>query len=225
MSNISNRHNVTKFVSGSSEALAGQRLTIAKYKNTDKSPAKYPSVCASIPALAINQNDITDGLMIHINNWIQNVQDSVFKSVYESSGGNMASIGDDEISLVAIENYLNASAVSGRLTKESIESWYKVAMEQIIIYNAAVKNGFISADTPDNELKISEAQEAQLNKVSNAYRDLFSGLSGGATKYNAAVRASLTKMLGFVGEDDAMAERLTARIKAMEAQTDMADLL
>ena len=154
MSNVSTSHNVVPFVSGKSEALTGQRLTVAKYKSTAKSPAKYPNVCASIPLLEISEELFLEhpALIVHVTEWLREKQDDVFKSVYESHGGTLGSVNDAELSIPAIIGYLNASSVSGRLTKESIEQWYASDCAPIIMVNAAVKKGYIGADDADTEL-------------------------------------------------------------------------
>lgn len=223
MSVVSNRHNVIPFISGKSIALDGQRLTVAKYKSTEKQKAKYPNVCASIPVMKISKDDITDSLMVHINEWLQLQQDNVFKSVYESKGGTLASIGDEELNIGAIVGYLNASASSGRLTKEAIESWYKEEMIMIIMINAGVKKGFINANDPDIS-RLSAAQSAELDKVCNVYRDLFSGLAGGSTRYDAMKQDSLKRMLAQATESP-MAERLFNRLESMKEPESIVDIL
>lgn len=225
MSNISNRHNVVSFISGKSEALTGQRLIVAKYKSTAKTPAKYPNVCASVPAMVLESREaIPEALIPHINAWLLEQQDAVFKSVYESNGGVLSSVSDDELSIPAIIGYLSAVSVSGRLTKESIEVWYKSDMEGVIKVTAAVKKGFIGADAADSDFEVTDAQEIQLDLISNSYRDLFSGLAGGATKYDSDIQASLLRMLGLVGESS-MSERLMERVKGMNKVQSIAEYL
>lgn len=224
MSNVSTSHNVVPFVSGKSEALTGQRLTVAKYKSTAKTPAKHPNVCASIPVLEITLESIPQNLVPHINTWLQEQQDNVFKSVYESHGGTLTSVNDAEIGVDSIIGYLSAVSVSGRLTKESIEQWYVSNCKHVIVFNAAVKQGFIGADFEGEELTVTEAQQVQLDKVSNAYRDLFGGLAGGATKYAENVQDSLSRMLSQCAESP-MTERLAQRLEGMKVQKDYADIL
>lgn len=225
MSNISDRHNVVSFVSGKSEALTGQRLTVAKYKSTAKSPAKYPNVCASIPVLEGTEYTLSEnpGLIPHFTDWLQSKQDDVFKSVYESHGGTLSSVSDSELDISSIIGYLNAESVSGRLTKESIEQWYALECKGIIYVNAAVKKGFLAQDADDLEM-LSENQKTDLEKVCNAYRDLFSGLAGGTTKYAPGVQESLNKMLSQCA-DSPMVDRLVGRLESMAVAKDFADLL
>ena len=224
MSNVSTSHNVVAFVSGKSEALTGQRLTVAKYKSTAKTPAKHPNVCASIPVLELTLESIPQALVPHINTWLQEQQDNVFKSVYESHGGTLTSVNDSELGVDSIIGYLSAVSVSGRLTKEAIEQWYTSECKHVIVFNAAVKQGFIGADFDGEELTVTEAQQAQLDKISNAYRDLFSGLAGGTTKYAPSVQDSLNKMLSQCA-DSPMVERLVGRLESMAVAKDFADLL
>ena len=225
MSTISDRHNVVSFVSGKSEALTGQRLTVAKYKSTAKTQAKFPNVCASIPVMECTEYTLSEnpGLLPHFTEWLLSKQDDVFKSVYESHGGTLSSVSDSELDLNSIIGYLNAESVSGRLTKESIEQWYALECKGIIYVNAAVKKGYIPADADDLEM-LSENQKTQLELVCNAYRDLFTGLAGGTTKYAPSVQESLNKMLSQCA-DSPMVERLVGRLESMAVAKDFADLL
>lgn len=226
MSNVSTSHNVVSFVSGKSEALTGQRLTVAKYKSTAKQAARFGNVCASIPVLTVTEELFLDhpGILGHVSNWLQEKQDAVFKSVYESHGGSLSSVNDAELDIPAIIGFLNAQSVSGRLTKESIEAWYMEECAGIIQVQAAIKKGYIGADSADEELTLSDAQLADITKVSNAYKDLFSGLAGGTTRYSAQIQESLSKMLGFCA-DSVMTERLSTRLESMKEQKDYADIL
>lgn len=218
---IGNRHSLTLFVSGSSFPMAGQRLAKIGYKSTKANPAKFPSVCASIPPLENLPENLQD-FAPHILGWLMEKQDSVIRGLYEASNGTRQSVGDDEIGYSAILNYLNAESISGRLTKDAIEQWFKLECEGIVMYTAAVKKGFCSAD--DSNPKFSEIQKGVLQNTVNAYKDLFSGLAGGATKYAENVQDSLLRVLS-VCPESAMVEKLTARLEGMKEQKDFADLL
>jgi len=214
MSNVSTSHNVVPFVSGKSEALTGQRLVIAKYKSTAKQAAKHPNVCASVPVLEIVREEITESLMVHVNEWLREKQDAVFKSVYESHGGTLSSVNDAELDISAIVGFLSAQSVSGRLTKELIDSWYKSEAEGTVKVLFAVSLGFIASDAEDGEFEVTEEQDKKLDSLAKVYGEFFSGLAGGATRYDIKRVESLRKVLGNVG-DSAITERLSARLDSM----------
>lgn len=218
---IGNRHSLTLFVSGTSQALAGQRLAKIGYKSTKANPAKFPSVCASIPPLENLPENLED-FKVHILAWFMEKQDSVIRGLYEASNGTRQSVGDDEIGYSAILGYLNAESVSGRLTKDAIEQWFKLECEGVVLYTAAVKKGFCTPE--DSEPNFSEGQMKELQKTCNAYRDLFSGLAGGATRYAENVQDSLLRILS-VCPESTLTEKLTARIEGMKEQKDFAELL
>lgn len=131
MSNISNRHVVTPFIAGSSRALVTQRLSKVGYKSsTDKItkkviPAKYTSICASVPQVDIAAVSMFSGeLMIHLVALIESAQDGILRSLYESSAGALADITDEDISIPACIAYLGAEAAGSRLSEDSITAWF-----------------------------------------------------------------------------------------------------
>lgn len=143
MSNISNRHTITRFVSGESKPLVTQRLAKCVYKSTTKNPAKFPSVCASLPRLTAD--DVMPHipeLLGHIGSMLENAQDGILRSLYESSVGLRKEITDEEISVTACIAYLSAENAGSRLSEESIGAWFDSDLSDNLTVVIADKLGF-----------------------------------------------------------------------------------
>jgi len=95
MSHFPTQHLITRFDAKKSQPLTGQRLAKIRYKTTEKTPAKFPSVCASVPFL---ENDVimaaAPKLVSHIREMLQNAQDGCIRSLYESRDGTLSAIDD-----------------------------------------------------------------------------------------------------------------------------------
>lgn len=214
---ISNRHTVNPFVAGKSAPMSEQRLARVGYKSTAKNPAKYQSVCASVPQILsadISEEQIKN-LMPHIVGLLESAQDGIFKSLYESADGKLECLRDEDISVDACIAYLSAEAEGSRLTKELLESWFTRAMADNLNVVIAEKLGF-DLSTPE--------QEETVSRHVNAYKGLISALAGGKTLLVDHQIKGLRKALECVPEDD-MSVRIGKRLDAMENKPKMADLL
>ena len=155
MSNVSNRHAVTPFLAGSSKPLVTQRLSKVGYKSsTDKitkkvTAAKYASICASVPQVDITAVQVfAVELMPYLVSVIENAQDGILKSIYESSGGLLADITDEQISIPACISYLAAEAAGSRLSEDSIAAWFASDCADNMTVVIADKLGF-NLSTPE----------------------------------------------------------------------------
>lgn len=211
MSVISNRHAVVAFVSGTSTALSEQRLSKVGYKSTKTTPAKYPSVCASVPMIdpLVIENHL-DALMPHIVTMLEGVQDSVFKSLFESSNGKLEAITDEDISISSLIGYLEAESTGGRLTKEMIGSWYVDKAAETTLALLAEKLGYGD--------ELTQEQMDTLEKHSNGYKEVFASLSGGKTLLLPKQISGLRKVLGMMEQDDDVVNKLVKRLDAMDKQ-------
>lgn len=215
MSNISNRHNVLPFVSGISAALSGQRLAKVGYKQTkvmadrgEKAPA---SICVSIPPLAAEQiMDNIQALLPHISNFLEGVQDSVIRSIYEGRKYALDSVSDEEISVQACISYLSATTESSRWSKEYIEAWFDKVLGDNLTVVIAEKLGF--------ELETQEQVDV-VQKHLNGYKGLFSSLAGKSASINPAQISGLRRALDVCSldsESDMITGRVIARLDEME---------
>lgn len=215
MSNVSARHNVNLFIAGKSSALTGQRLAKVGYKSTKANPAKYPSICVSIPR--INENDVKENIdkfIPYFMEVLENAQDGMIRSLYESSAGNLTSVSDDELNLNSIHAFLIAQNDGTRMTKELLENWFIENMEEPLTIVFAEKLGF-TLETPE--------QEVAVKKHTDVYKDMISSLSGGKTSLMNDKINNIKKsfeLCGIIGEDgnisDEIGKRLINRLNEME---------
>lgn len=223
MSNVSTAHTVTLFDAKKSQALFGQRLAKVGYKSTkDKEtgksiPPKYPSVCTSVPV--IQESDFAphmQALMPHIRAMLENAQDGVVRSLYESADGALTQVTDSDISVQACIGWLEAESTGGRLTKEFIEAWFKTSVYDYLVAIVAEKLGYTDTLTPE--------QEATIERHVAGYRGLYASLAGGKTVLQESQIRSLSKVLELVDTDDTC-EKLKARLTSMLAKPKIEELL
>ena len=225
MSNISNRHNVQPFVSGVSAALTGQRLAKIGYKQTAVMTAAGkvapPSICVSIPPLQMADiQENLSALLPHISSYLETVQDSVIRALYEGRMHKLDSVSDDEIGIVACLAHLTASESGSRWSKEYLESWFDRTLGDNLTVVIAEKLGFED---------LNEAQMDTVTKHLNGYRGLFAGLAGNKVSYQPAQIAGLRRALDVCSvdsESDMVTGRVIGKLDEMEkAQTMLNDML
>lgn len=217
MSNFSNAHNVTAYDSKKSEALTGQRLAKCKYKTTVKTPAKYPSVCASVPFL--KADDVTPHLtqlMGHIGAMLETAQDGILKSLYETSDGALSVVTDADISVTACIAFMDAVSQGNRLTSEFIEAWFVESVQDYLVAMVTEKLKYDDDMTPE--------QEKTVMQHVNGYKGLYSSLAGGKTILMDKQIKSLQNVLGLIDSDDTC-EKLKARLSNMANKPKLEELL
>ena len=221
MSVISNRHTVNPFVAGKSAALSGQRLAKVGYKTTAKNPAKYPSICVSVPQidtandpfLKFRQDGAFDSI---IRVALENAQDGIVRSLYESSGGTLTAVSDDDIGIIQCLAFLDAEANGGRLTKEFLNAWFDNTMAENLTVVIADKLGFE---------ELNEDQMVVVEKHLKGYRDLYASLSGGKTVLEEKTVRGLIKALELSAVEDDTAQKLKNRLNGMLKKEKIEDLL
>lgn len=213
---ISNRHQVNGFVSGKSQPMSDQRLSKVGYKSTAKNAAKFPSVCASVPLITELFEDQLTRLQPYIVTMLENAQDGIFRSLYESSGGTLDAVSDDDISIDSCIAFLEAESTGGRLNKEYLEQWFDAQMKDNLFVVIADKLGF-SEITPDVEVTVG--------KHLNGYRGLISSLAGGKTFLQDNQIHSLLRALEVSSVDDDTAMKLNTRLKGMLNKPKIEELL
>jgi hypothetical protein len=216
MSQFPGQHLVTAFVSGTSKAHPNNRLAKVGYKETKAMVAKGKkapvSVCVSIPFVdseRFTEEEVFAGLVPHIQNLLASAQDGLIRSLYESSGFNLTAVTDEEISIERCIAYLNEQETGGRLTIESVKTWFTDEMAAIL--------GEYAGKMLAPKFKGAEL-EAKVKQVLNGYQGMFTSLSGGKTYYPASKRQNLLDALALTNDDDEVAGKLAARLQAMEKQ-------
>jgi hypothetical protein len=215
MSNVSNRHAVTRFIAGESKPLSGQRLARAGFKLTEKMKAAgktaLPSVCASVPqidpaAVLVFVND----LMPHIGTMLEKAQDEILRAKYEASGGTCTDLSDEEISIPQCIAFLNAENAGSRLSVESIGAWFDSALTDALTVLIADKLGF-DLSTPE--------QESTVQKHVKNHRDVLCMLAGKNVILAPRQTQAIQNMLAAAPDDsDTMHQKLTAKLAALSAK-------
>lgn len=232
MSNVSTAHTVTLFDSTRSQALTGQRLLKVTYKGKAAKggkpaiPAKFPSVCASVPMIAASDiTSVIEQLVPHIRTMLETVQDSIVRSVYESAGGHLSLVTDQDICVGSCVKFLAAESTGGRLTKEFLVSWFSEVVQESVELLVAEKLGYVSSSATDGDtVELTEEQTITINKHINAYRDLVSSLAGGKIMLQDKQIISLKNVLSICEEDDTN-KKLVARLDSMLVREKLEDLL
>ena len=212
MSNISNRHNVNAFVAGKSQPLTGQRLAKVGYKSTKKNPAKFTSICVSVPMVDPAEL-VLDRWTSHIKTLMENAQDGIIRSLYESSNGNLSSVSDDELNEAACLAFLDAESNGGRMTKEFLANWFDSNLAENLTVAIMEK------------LNTENLEDVRIVKAIKAYKDMITALSGGATFYQPEQVKSLQKAIELASEDDDVSKKLTKRLDSMINREKIEDLL
>lgn len=215
-------HNVVPYISGKTKPFTGQRLATVTYKTiTDKSHplcgVKRESKAVSLPVIESDTIEVNLGaLMPHIKSLCYGAQDKILRE-YLDDNPNAVSISNELISIGAILEYLDNSNESGRLTKESVASWFDASIADTLTVTLADKLGV--SDTP------SETETRQINAVMKEFKDKVSALAGGKTSYTPKVCESLKKCLALAPADDVIAARFVARLDKMIAESVSAEAL
>lgn len=217
-------HSVVAYVAGSTKPFAGQRLAKVTYKTvTDKDSAlcgiKRESKCVSIPM--IPASDVIGNVQVlapYLIEYLQGVQDKI---VRESIDAGSLSISMESIGISGICEWLESNNESGRLTKDSVASWFNENIAETLAVILADKLGV--SETPTN------AESAQIMKVVDTYKDKISALAGGKTSYDPKMCESLKKALSMAPDGDVLKGRFVARLDKMIAESmkgiDLMDLL
>jgi len=210
MSNVSNRHTVELFESGKSEALSGQRLAKVGYKSTAKNPAKFPSICVSVPAIDTGY-DFEQALGAGkfnavIVEWLQGQQDSIVRTLYEAAGGKLSDVTDDQISIDACLNHYQTVQAGGRLTAEVLGNWFDSNVRDNLTVIVADKLGF--------DLSTQE-QEDTVAKHVTVYRDILCLVAGNKTILEAKQRTAIDRMIELSGisAEDTMVKRIVEKVE------------
>lgn len=208
MSVINNRHTVVPFVSGESKPMQDQRLAKITYKPRGNKPAKFPSVCVSVPQINVSEveNNIKR-LLPHIGTMLENAQDGVIRSMYESSEGQLKEVSDDDLNLNSILAFLEAEATGSRLTADKIKEWFKAEVAENLTVVLAEKLGFQD---------MNDAQLETIGKHLNVYAEAFASLNGKLVFMPQDRVKKLQDVLALAsdGEND-VCVKLSAKLSAM----------
>lgn len=218
MSNVSNRHPLQLFTAGD-KPLATQRLAKVGYKSTEKNPAKYPSVCVSVPQVdPVALQMCADDLLPHLATLIEDTQDAIIRSKYEDACGSLVDITDEDISIPACVSYLNAAALGDKLSKEAIATWFDSVAFDACYVIVSVKLGYGE--------ELTAEQDATIRKHVEAYKQVFGLLAGKNVKLTPNQIGGLELALENC-DVDAMTRKIASRIASLKVppKSKVAELL
>ena len=219
MSVIGNRHAVVKFVSGESKAQHGQRLAKVGYKSSKQNPAKFPSVCVSVPQIPaewLSEPGNIRRLASYLGGFLEEAQNGVIRSLYEGSLGSLEAVSDDDIGIDAVIGWLESQANGDRLSGESIGAWFDSSAADSVTVLIADKLGF-DLSTPE--------QEATVAKHVKIYKALMVSLSGKELNPTIQQKTAMRVVLRVSEDESPIATKLVAKLDALDRKPDMEALL
>lgn len=206
MSTISNTHNISPYISGTTKPFTGQRLATVTYKVNKETKLKPDSVCASIPQIQKEEvQDYIHRFMPHIIKLAEKAQDGIIRAIHESGASVVQS---SAISMESILEYMEQESTGGRLTKVQVSEWFTNAIEEDLGVALAMRLGI--SDVPSDE------EEERITKMVEQFKEGISALTSGATKYAPDMCVQLKKALAFAPQDDAIAQKFIARLDTMQ---------
>lgn len=218
MSIISSRHQITRFIAGttagSSKPMNEQRLAKIGYKSSKNQPARFQSVCASVPQIASSEIfGSMNELIPYVRTLLESAQDGIIRSLYESSVGTLDGINDEEISIDACIAYLECEQNGGRLTKELLENWF--------VHNVQDNLSIVIAE----KLHTEDLDDPRVAQNVNVYKGLISSLAGAKTIFSDVQIKSAQKALELSSSEDEISKKLTVRLESMSKKGKIEDLL
>ena len=104
----------------------GKRTVKVMYKKPKSGDKQKDNVCLLIdPILEANVTSFIPALMPHIINMCESVQDAIAKELHTS---NDATVPATKLDMESIVSKLEADAVSQRINKETINTWFNANM-------------------------------------------------------------------------------------------------
>lgn len=189
--------------------LAGYRHSVIRYRNTDKTgTVSKPAKMVTIPQLALPddwQVAMDERAQKVILGVLEDEQDNIIRNLIDEKQASRVSW--DDLVLDKVLDSLTAVRISQRLTKEQIEAWGRVAMNEVCTTRAkqiAEAKGF----NPEQTAK-------QIAGTLNAYVALAMKLAAPVPNIGQNEATALQNLL-LVGQlDDDMAKVLKAKLHAI----------
>jgi len=203
-------HSVVSYDPKTSKPFSGQRLAKVTYKTvTDKNSELYgikrESKCVSIPLIAAT--DVIGNINVlapYVVEYLHSIQDKIIRERVDAGAKHIAT---DEISIASICEYLESNNESGRLTKDSVATWFQETLADNLAVTLADRMGI--SENP------SDADSEKIIAVVEAFKGKIASLAGGKTAYEPKICKSLISALELAPSGDALATRFTARLQKM----------
>jgi hypothetical protein len=183
-------HSVVSYDPKSTKAFTGQRLSKVTYKTvTNKEDPLYgikrESKCVSLPLVAVA--DVVaniSALAPAVVEYLYSVQDKI---VRERIDAGATSIAMQEISIASCVEWLESNSESGRLTKETVATWFADTIAEPLAVTLADRLGISATPT--------DAESTKILAVVDAFKSKVAALAGGKTAYEPKVCKSIISAL------------------------------
>lgn len=185
----------------------GYRHAVIRYRETAKTVAK-PAQMVTIPVVVLPADNylMPDAAAKVLLGVIEDEQDALIKESIEK-GESLINWAD--ITLDKCLDALTATRVSSRLTKEQIENWVMVAMQEQLRQRGK-QNGASKGFAEDSEQMLK-----QIAATINNYRELYGRLAAPVPNLGQEQAQALQNQLTVSKLDDDIAKALSKRLHAI----------
>lgn len=216
MSIISPFHDVEVFTA-KSKAFENQRLSIITFKTPkdqkdNKDYKKPQNRCVSVPCLKVKVEPAE--LQSALQALFEELQDAVIRKHVVTAiedEAKIITVSDDQIGFAACAAYAAENAISGKLTKEVINSWFDENMQEKL--EVALANALQIGEVPTAD------QIDKLNAAVKQHKELFSKCAATVPGIQMKVAKSLLNALKMV-EEDRVQMALVSKLKPIAQPKD-----
>ena len=215
MSNVSQvAHTVQKFVAGESKPLSGQWLAKVGYKSSKNQPAKFPSICVSLPQIPVEM--LSDSRFHpYFVEFLEQTTEDVIRKLYESRNGSLDRVLESEINADALAAFLAAKSAGERISGDSIGAWFdsQVASNLLVIY--AEKLGY-SGD------ELTQEQEDTLLREVGKVKNICLLMAAHEIRYSEGQKKIIQRCFDIAsgGIEEGFGAKLSERFKAQCGKAD-----
>lgn len=204
---MTNTYTVMLHTDNSKPASATDRLAVIRWKATkDKNDkpvaARFANRCVSVPRTIISV--IPDCLRDALTAAFYDAQDELIRSLIEEHlerDRNAATftLSDYQINASAVSSFYAEKELTGRLSKDMLETWFDTSLSDALAAAFARKNNVA-------------ANSEQVSKVVINYRAFIAGLSAPRASYSETVLTNIEKAISLADQSDPLRSQLLAKI-------------
>jgi hypothetical protein len=206
----------------SSKAFDGQRLSVMRWKKTEENPSPHVARCVSVPILAVAVEP--SELQAAMQEQFQQLQDSLIRKLVVArledktrKATDSIVITDEQISYAAVAAFAAEEAVSGRLTKESLVSFFdnEIAASLVAVLCRAMK-------MPET---MTSEQEAKVALALEQFKKLVVSLASPKASIAPNIAEQIEKAVLLASEENHLRELLLAKIAPHKSEQKQVEML
>lgn len=208
MSIVSPVHTFAPYT-GKETALTGQRLVKITFKTDKETGIKPESKCVSVPPAAeLLERDLLDNWEVArpvVMAYFETVQDSIVRGLVTEGRTDVRS---DELGLWACLAAAQAESSGGRLSKELLTGWFEGTAWPALKEALFSKLGVVNNAPTLQQSKVLEV-------TAKRFLSWVTAMASPKTLLTIEAIEQVTKLVGLIEGQDAVAEKITARLTAM----------